>query len=291
MNIIIVGAGKLGSAFAEQLVSEGHSIVIVDKEGTVLRKSLEKKDISTVQGNGASSDVLIEAGAQRADILIACTVSDELNMLSCLIARKLGTKHTIARVRDPEYYKQVDLLKDDLGLSMAVNPDLASAEELSRMIVIPSANKVELFAKGKVELVEYKLPEGCLLDGLCLSEFYIRTKIKLLVCSVCRDGNVYIPNGSFCTQAGDIIYISAQHSEILKFFRILGKSNAKLDTAMIVGGGRIGYYLAQKLLKMGMSVKIIEKKKEVCETLAERLPKVTVVRGDGADRDLLLEEG
>ncbi len=291
MKIIIVGDGKLGNALAEQLSKEQHSIVIVDKERTVLRKALEQKDIICVQGNGATGETLIEAGAKDADLVIACTVSDELNMLSCLIAKKLGTKHTIARVRDPEYFSQVDLLKEDLGLSMAINPDLATAREISRMLAIPSANKVELFAKGRVELVEYTIPTESTLDGLQLAEFYKRMKVKVLVCAVCRDGKVYIPNGSFVMKAQDVIYISAQHSDMRKFFRQLGYGNDRVESALIVGGGRLGYYLADKLQKLGMHVKIIEKDRERCHTLCELLPKAVVICGDGADRDLLLEEG
>lgn len=291
MNIIIVGDGKLGNALAEQLSREGHSIVIVDKEKTVLKKSLEQKDISCVQGNGASGEVLLEAGVRDADILIACTLSDEINMLCCLIGKKLGAKHTIARVRDPEYYRQVDILKDDLGLSMTINPDMLMAREISSLLIIPSANKVEKFAKGKVELVEYKIPEESNLDGLRLAEFYTRLKVKILVCAVSRNGEVHIPNGSFEMKSGDTIYISAQHSDMLKFFRMIGKANVKVENTVIVGGGRTGYYLAERLDKMGVHVKIIEKDRDRCHKLCELLPKAIVINGDGADRELLLEEG
>lgn len=291
MNIIIVGEGKLGSTLAKRLSFEGHSIVTVDKEENVLKKAQEKRDIICVHGNGASVDVLTEAGAETADLLIACAAKDELNILCCLVAKKLGTKHTIARVRSPEYIRHTELLKDDLGLSMTINPNLAAANEISRLLIIPDANKVELFAKGRVELVEYTLPEGSPLDSLKLTEFYSRLKIKMLVCAVCRDGKVHIPNGSFEIKAGDVIYISAEHSQIMKFFRMMGHGNEKVENVIISGGGLTGYYLAKKLLSMGMRVKIIEKNRDTCRELCEKLPKATVINCDGTDRDMLLEEG
>ena len=291
MKIVIIGNGKVGSNLAELLVTEGHDVTVVDCKAQALKKSQTTQDVMCIEGNGAAAEVLREAGVNKAGLVVATTQYDELNMLCCLIAKRLGAKRTIPRVRNPEYYKQMDLIKDDLGLSMVVNPESATADEIRRSLLFPSAAKVEVFEKGRVELVAFKISELSPLVNLSLIEIYKRTKIKFLICAVVRDTNIYIPSGDFILKAGDIIHIAASHKDIERFFRASGAMKDKIKTVMIVGGGRICYYLALQLINVGMKVKIVEKDYARCEELAELLPKASIINGDGTDQDLLLEEG
>lgn len=291
MNIVIVGYGKIGSTLSQLLVSEKHNVTVVDSNTNALIKAQSAQDILAVEGNGATAKTLLEAGTNKADLFIATTPHDELNMMCCLIAKKLGAHKTISRVRNPDYYKQVDLIKDDLGLSMVINPEILTANEIRRVLIFPSADKVEVFEKGKVELVEHKLEENSSLVNLSLIEIYKRTKIKFLICAVVRNDQIYIPTGDFILHEGDKIHLAASHNDIEKFFRINGAMKDKVKTVMIVGGGRICYYLANQLINVGMRVKIIEQNLKRCEELAGFLPKAVVIHGNGSDQDLLLEEG
>ncbi len=291
MKVVIIGDGKVGSSLSALLVQEGHDVTVVDNKQTALKKSLDSQDVMCIEGNGATIDTQQEAGTGKAGLLIATTHDDELNMLCCLIAKKLGAKRTICRVRNPEYFKQIDLIKDDLGLSMVINPELTTANEISRVVIFPTAARVDIFEKGRVELVEHKIPEDSPLNGFSLAEIYKRLKIKFLICAVQRGTEIYIPDGDFILRSGDRINVAASHSDIERFFRQSGSLKNRVKTVLIVGGGRVGFYLARQLLAVGMRVKIIEKSYERCTELCELLPKATIINGDGTDQDLLQEEG
>lgn len=291
MKIVIVGDGKVGSTIANQLSLEGHDVIVIDNNAAVLTNSGNTMDIFCIEGNGATASVLKEAGIQQTDVLIAATSADEVNMLCCLLGKKLGAKNTIARVRNPEYFQQMNLIKEELGLSMAVNPELAAATEISRLLRFPSAIKIEPFARGKVELVELKIPEHSPLDGMPLWAIYKEFQVKILICAVQREEQVLIPGGEFVLKAGDKINITASHLEIANFFRAIGVFRTGVKSVMIVGGGRIAYYLAKELSSIHVKVKIIEKDLKRCEYLCEVLPESVIIHGDGTEKELLHEEG
>lgn len=291
MKIVIIGDGKVGSTVARQLSSEGHDIIVIDNNPGALGNTGDTMDIICLEGNGCMVSTQENAGVPHADLLIAATSADEVNLLCCLLGKKLGAKHTIARVRNPEYYVQMHLLKTELGLSMAVNPESATAQEVSRLLRFPSALKIEPFARGRVELVEIKIQENSRLNGMALCEIYKEFQVKVLVCAVQRHDEVIIPSGDFVLHAGDKINITAEHMEIERFFRILGILRNRVRSVMIIGGGRIAYYLAKEMLGIHVRVKIIEKNKERCEYLCEMLPDAVVIHADGTDREVLHEEG
>ncbi|MCF2667262.1 Trk system potassium transporter TrkA [Faecalicatena contorta] len=291
MKIVVIGDGKVGHKVAAQLSEEDYDIVLIDQNAGKLRESLNQMDVFCITGNGADVEIQKEADVPHADLVIACASTDEMNMLSCLLARRLGAKHTIARVRNPMYYRQIDILKEDLHLSMAVNPELAAANEISRVLLLPEACKVETFMKGRVELIEHVMREESLLAGLSLAEIYRKFQIKILVCAVKRGSEIYIPDGDFVLQQGDRLHIAAAHQDLKAFFKALGRRNAKIKKVLICGGGNVCFYLTRQLLQVGMQVKIVERNEKTCEYLCEALPGVTVIHGDAADHDLLLEEG
>jgi trk system potassium uptake protein TrkA len=291
MNSVIVGDGKVGHALAEQLSSEGHDIVVIDNSPDRLKNSDTRLDVIAVQGNGVNYSVQLEAGVPKADLLVAATPSDECNMLCCLVAHKLGAKHTIARVRNPEYTQQLVLLREDLGLSMAVNPELATSKEISRILAFPSATKIETFCKGRVELCEFTIPKNSPLHGLVLSSLYGKYRLKVLICTVQRNGKVYIPQGDFMLQAGDHIGITASPAEISAFFKAVDLTREKVRNVFLVGGSRIAYYLTRQLLDMGMQVTLVECNHRRCLELCESFPRAIIIEGDGNDHELLLEEG
>ena len=291
MKIVIIGDGKVGHKLTAQLSEENYDVVLIDQNGGKLKEAVNELDIFCITGNGADAAVQKQADVPHADLVIACASTDELNMLSCLLARRLGARHTIARVRNPVYYRQIDLLKEDLHLSMAVNPELTAANEISRVLLFPETSKVETFMKGRVELVEFNIRENSPLVGLSLAEVYRKFQIKILVCAVKRETEVYIPDGDFVLQQGDKMHIAAAHQDLESFFKSLGHKNAKVKKVLICGGGHVCFYLAGQLLQAGMQVKIIERDQRRCEELCELLPKATVINGDAADHDLLIEEG
>lgn len=291
MKIVIVGNGKIGFSLSQQLSKEGHDVVIIDNKSAALRHSMDAQDVFCIEGNGVSKAVQIEAGVPTADLMIAVTSFDEINIICCLIAKKLGAKHTIARVRDPEYVKDLNFIRDDLGLSMSINPELAAAQEIARVLRFPSAMKVDFFANNKVELIEYRVGEKCPLAGRALHTLPNAFHVKILVCAVQRDNQVIIPDGNFVLQVGDRISITASPKEITAFFHAIGMVKQKIKSVMIVGGGRVTYYLALQLLEMKMSVKILEQNAERCKQLSELLPKAMILHADGSDQDVLLEEG
>ena len=290
MKIVIIGDGKVGYKLAKQLSSEKYDIILIDNNEEKLRKSIERMDVFCVAGEGGSVEVQQRADVPHADLVIACTSTDECNMLSCLIARRLGARQTIARVRNPIYYKQIDFLKKDLHLSMVVNPELIVAGDITRLLLFPDASKVETFVKGRVELVEFPIHCGKL-EGLSLSELYARFQVQVLVCAVESGETVLIPDGDYILKAGDKLHIAASHQNMEQFFKKIALRKEKIKNAMICGGGRVAYYLASQLCNLGMNVKIIERNRERCEELCELLPKATIINGDATEHDLLIEEG
>lgn len=290
MKIVIIGDGKVGYKLAKQLSSEKYDIILIDNNEEKLRKSIERMDVFCVAGEGGSVEVQQRADVPHADLVIACTSTDECNMLSCLIARRLGARHTIARVRNPIYYKQIDFLKKDLHLSMVVNPELIVAGDITRLLLFPDASKVETFVKGRVELVEFPIHCGKL-EGLSLSELYARFQVQVLVCAVESGETVLIPDGDYILKAGDKLHIAASHQNMEQFFKKIALRKEKIKNAMICGGGRVAYYLASQLCNLGMNVKIIERNRERCEELCELIPKATIINGDATEHDLLIEEG
>lgn len=291
MNIVIVGDGKVGNTLTAHLSKEGHDVTVIDNRPESLAQTMNLQDVFCVEGNGMSYTVQMEAGVQKADLLIAATSRDETNMLCCMVAKKLGAGNTIARVRDPEYQEQMLFLKDELGLSMTVNPEKAAALEISRMLRFSNAIDVDSFAKGRVEIVTFKVKEGTPLVGLALSELHRSIHPRVLVCMASREGEIYIPRGDFVIQAGDKLSVVAAPHDISLFFRATGMLQRRAKSVMIVGGGRIAYYLAYLLLESGMQVKIIEREEEHCHRLSELLPKAEILHGDGTDQELLHEEG
>ncbi len=270
MQIIIVGCGKVGSTIAEQLSAEGHDITIVDTDEAVVKALAARLDIMGVTGNGATHTILEEAGIEDSDLLIAVTESDELNLLCCMVGKKAGAEHTIARVRNPEY---------------------AASTEMARLLRFPSAIEIDTFGRGRVELLEYKISEGNILVGKSLIDVGRNIKSDVLICAVEREEEVIIPNGGFVLQNGDIVSIVASTENAKDFFKKVGCNSSGVRDTMIVGGGTIAYYLAKQLLPLGIKVKIIEKSYERCEELSAMLPNAVIIHGDAADKDVLLEEG
>ena len=291
MRIVIVGNGKVGSTLAEQLSNEDHEIVIVDRNQQNVDDSVNSLDVIGVCGNGASYQVLLEADVPKADLLIACTSQDEINLLCCLVARKLGAKNTIARVRNPEYSDQLVFMRDELGLSMSINPERAAASEIFRILQFPSAIKIESFSNKRVEIAEIKLRDDSPLDGVYLRDLHKTFKGKALICAVQRDGAVAIPDGNFMLKARDKISVIAPAGDMLDFFSSFGTLLPAAKDVMIIGGGRISFYLSRMLIETGARVKIIDSNAERCAELSRALPKATIILGDGTDQDLLDEEG
>ncbi len=293
MNIIIVGTGGVGYSLADNLNAEGHQITLIDTNAERLNSTLEKIDVQGIAGNGVSREVLEEAGIRSADLLIAVTDQDEVNMLCCLMAKKLSGCQTIARVRNPVYFRQIDLIKDELGLSMAINPESATAEEIFDLIQIPGAMTVESFAKGRVNLIEIIIPRGSPADNIKVMDFPGKISKGTLICILERAGSrsVEIPGGDTVLKAGDRIYLITPPRELGNLFKKLGFQIKPTRDVMIVGGGRTAYYLAEMLLGTGSRVKIIEKSRQVCEGLAANLTGAEIICGDAVDRQMLLEEG
>lgn len=291
MHIVIIGAGKVGSQIASQLVSEGHDIVMIDNNPKSLAAVGSIEDILCIEGEAVSRVTLKEADAGEADVVIACTNSDEINMLSCLLVRKMGAKRTIARVRNPVYYEQIDYIKDDLGLSLSINPERSAARAISRVLLFPAANNVETFSHGKVELVEFTLEKGNPLIGKSLMEISRVYKARVLMCAIIRGEKTFIPVGSDVLEENDRIFVAADHAQMIAFFKKIEAFRSGVKTVIIVGGGRIAYYLAERLISHGMTVKIIENSAARCEELAELLPSAIIVNADGTDEEVLGEEG
>lgn len=292
MNIIIVGCGKVGEKIAEKLSQENeHNITVVDNRKKKVESIVNEYDVMGVCGSCADIDVLSEAGVKTSDILIAVTGSDELNLLTCLMAKKAGGCQTIARVRTPEYRKTLPLFKEDLGLAMIINPEQAAAAEAARVLRFPSAIQIDTFSKGRIEILKFKIPEVSPLDNLSIAEMSQKIDSNILICGVVRGDEAIIPGGDFVLKSGDFISIVSSAKSSAEFFHKIGVKTNRVKDTMIVGGGETAYYLASILLKSGIKVKIIEKDTARSEELAEMLPKATIINGDGTENRVLLEEG
>ena len=291
MKIIIVGTGKVGSILVEQLSSENHDIIVIDKNADALKQITERYDVMGIIGNGATVEVQKDAGVEKADLLIATTDLDECNLLACLLARNLGARHTIARVRNPEYASQMSYLRNDLGLSMTINPELEAAAEISRVLRYPSALKINPFARGRVEMIEIKVAEDSPIAGLSLIQLRNKSQQKILVCAVDREDDFFIPGGNFVLQPGDRITLIGTPSDVNAFFEKIGILQGKIKSVMIVGAGKIGYYLTRQLLGMKIAVKVIDQNPVRCREICELLPEATVICGNGSDQELLTAEG
>lgn len=292
LNIIIVGCGKVGITLAEQLSREGHDITIVDKDASTIQAVAAQFDIMGIVGNGASYSLLMEAGIESADLVIAVTESDELNLLCCTVAKQVGDDcSTIARVRTPDYSKEVGYLREKLGLSLVINPELEASLEMARILFLPTALEVNSFAHGQAEMIKFQIPDDNILDGMTITKLGSEHANNVLACAVERDNNVIIPDGTFRLLAGDIVTFVATRKNIHSFLKSLGFKTKQVKNTLIVGGGRTSYYLAHQLIRMGVDVKIIEKDTARCEELSILLPRAVIINGDGCDSELLNEEG
>jgi trk system potassium uptake protein TrkA len=291
MKIIIVGCGKVGSTLAEQLDHEGHDISVIDHKSSAINNITDSLDVMGIVGNGASYHIQNEAGIETADLLIAVTGSDELNLLCCLIAKKVGACHTIARVRNPQYNQEIDFIKEGMGLSMIINPELETATDISRLIRLPSAIKIDTFSKGKVELLKFQVPEASILNHMKIKSIPAQLRCKVLVCAVERGEEIFIPSGNFELLQGDKISIIATPKNASDFFDKAGLTIRPIKNVMLIGGGNISVYLANKFLGMGITVKIIEQSRERCEELSDMLSDALIINANASDNNVLLEEG
>ena len=291
MNIIIVGCGKVGRTLAEELNEEDNNITVIDTDAAKVKALSEMTDVMGIVGNGAMHSVQKEAGIEDADLLIAVTGSDELNLLCCLIAKKAGDCQTIARIKNPQYSSESEYFMDELGLAMVINTEYAAASEIARVLRFPSAIKIDTFANGKVELVKFRLPDESPVVGMSVKSMAMSLKCDVLVCTVERNNEAYIPNGDFVFAEKDVISIIASHKNANEFFKkIQYKANSVKD-AIILGGDEISQYLCDILLKYGIKITLIDKDIKRCNELSERWDDVTVICGHAADKQVLLEEG
>ncbi len=291
LQIIIVGGGKVGITLIEQLSREGHDITIIDKNSNKIQDITNMYDIMGLVGNGASYSVQIEAGIENADLIIAVTDSDELNLLCCTVAKRVGNCAAIARVRTPDYSKEAGYLREKLGLALIINPELEASREAARILYLPTALEINSFAHGQAEMIKFQLPQKNQLDGMTIAQLGKNIAEKILICAIEREGQVYIPSGNFRLQSGDNISFVAPRLVAKSFLEHIGFKTNQVKDTMIIGGGKAAYYLAHQLLHTGISVKIIEICKERCEELSILLPKAIIINGDGTDADLLKEEG
>ncbi len=292
MNIIIAGCGKVGQKLTERLSQEKeHDITIVDINPEIVENLVNLHDVMGVVGSCGNIEVLNEAGVGEADLLIAVTESDELNMLTCLLSKKLGDCQAIARVRKPDYAKSLALFKDDLGLAMVINPEQAAAKEMASVLRFPSAIQIDTFARGRVEILKFRIPEDSVLDNLQVAKLAPKLHCDVLVCGVERGEDAFIPRGDFILKSGDLVSIVSTIKNGVDFFKKIGIKTNRVKDTLIVGGGDTAYYLADMLLQSGIKVKIIEQDAKRCDALSELLPKANIIHGDGTDNRLLLEEG
>lgn len=292
MKIIVVGCGKIGSAILSSLVEEGHSVVVVDNNSNVLDSISNIYDVMAVCGSGTDCEVLEEASAGSAQLLVAVTASDEFNMLCCYLAKKMGTDHTIARIRNPEYnLDSLSFLKQQLDLSLIINPEMLTAREMHNIIKVPSALKIESFSGRRFDIIEMMINEGSPLHNIRLMDIRNKFKAKFLVTVVQRENKVYIPDGNFVLKQGDKIGLTGDITEIMKLMRILGVERKQAKDVMILGGSKTAYYLSRLLLDSGHRVKIMERDVKRCDELSELLPKAVIINGDGAQQEVLEEEG
>ncbi|MBP3278805.1 MAG: Trk system potassium transporter TrkA [Butyrivibrio sp.] len=291
MQIIVVGCGNVGLTLTQQLSKEGHDITVIEEKSSVVQSVVNNLDVLGIVGNGASYSIMKDAGIETADLMIAVTDSDELNLLCCLIAKKAGNCHTIARVRNPVYKKEINFIKEELGLSMVINPEEAAASEAGRLLKLPSATKIETFARGRAELVRLVIDENSRLCDLALKDIPADLKKQVIIAVVSRGNEVYTPDGNFILRAGDEITIFGSSKNTVSFFKKLGLPSAKVHSTIIIGGGETAYYLAMQLIALGIKVTIFDKDPVRCKELTDLLPQALIINGDGTDKDMLLEEG
>ncbi|MCD8338449.1 MAG: Trk system potassium transporter TrkA [Lachnospiraceae bacterium] len=291
MKIIIVGLGKVGTTLAAELCDEENDVTVIDKKEDLVEDISGQYDLMGITGNGASHSTQMEAGIETADLLIAVTGSDEINLLCCLMAKDGGKCHSIARVRNPEYHSEIGFIRDKFHISMIINPDMAAALEIARNLKFPSAIDVDSFAKSRVDILKFRVREGSMLDGVRIADLSRKVRGNILICAVERGKDLIIPDGNTVLREKDQIAIVGGSSDANQFFRQVGILSNQVKNIMIVGGSPLAYYLAVLLDAVGIRVKIIEKSYERCEALSEMLPKATIVHGDGTDKELLLEEG
>jgi len=290
MKIIIIGDGKVGYSLAENLSNEDNDVIVIDKDPEALRKADEFLDVLCIKGNGLSTKVLIEAGVKEAQLLIAATASDEMNMVCCMTAKKLGAGHTIARIRDPEYADELILFKNDFGIDMVFNPERAAARDISRMVRFPQAAKIEILARGRVELVEIRITAGNSIVGMKIKEIAEKISPAILIGAIVRNNDIIIPKGDFRIEEGDIVHIVGKPAIVSNFCRQIGIDYHRIKNVMIAGGGRISHYLAKFLEETGIKAKIIEINEERCVELSELLPHTLIINGDASDDALLNSE-
>lgn len=290
LSIIIVGCGKVGSTITAALYREGHDITVIDKNPATVQALTNSYDVMGIVGNGASYSVQMEAGIEFADLIIAVTGSDELNLLCCTVAKRVGHCDAIARVRNPDYAEEIPYLREQLGLTMIINPELEAASEIARILYLPIALAVSPFAKGQAELVRFRLPEENELCDKKLMDLGALVK-NIRFCAIERGGEVYIPDGSFTLSAGDTVTFVASARAAATFFDSIGLRSGKIGRVMIIGGGKAAYYLARQLIAMGKTVKIIETNRARCEELENLIPDAIIINGNGSDEDILQEEG
>ena len=289
MEIIIIGAGKVGYTLAKYLSKEDDDITIIDNNIEALNLIVDTLDVMGIKGDGASLKVLHEAGIKNVDLVISVTNSDEVNMLCSLVAKKLGAKYTIARVRAPQYSEEISMLKDELGIDLVINPEKEAALEIAKLVKFPSVSRVDTFAKGKVDLVSFTIQKGDEIENSTICDTKL-IKESLLICGVERGEQIYIPNGDFILHKDDKVYVIGEHRKIEAFFKRLGRYQEKIKNPIIVGGGRIAHYLVEIISELGVTSKIIENDYEKCKELNETLPEAIVIHGDGTDHELLLSE-
>ena len=291
MKIIIIGNGKVGFALAKQLSGESHDLVLIDQNVTALHQADSTLDVLCMEGNGASINVLLEAGVRQADLVIAVTGYDEVNIMCCLIAKKLGAQHTVARIRNPEYFDESSLLKREVGLDMIINPEYAAAQEIGRILRVPSAFSVESFARGRVEMIGLYVKESDGLAGTSLQEFNRHRSGTVLVCTAIRKGEIIVPDGQYTFEVGDKVYVIGGQKELDQFYRELNLPSRPIRSISVLGGSRVATYLGWAMDKLGVRMKLVEQDAEKCLLLADKLPNALVIHGDGTDQHLLEAEG
>lgn len=291
MKIIIIGSGKVGYTLAKQLSGENHDLVLIDHRAEAMQLADSTLDILCLEGSGASIQMLLEAGVRTTDLVIAVTGSDELNIVCCLIAKKLGARHTVARIRSPEYFREANLLKREIGLNMIINPEYAAAQEISRLLRVPSAFSVETFARGLVELIGFPILASDGLADISLFEYNRRRPNGVLMCAVIRGEEVFVPNGRFVPRVGDKAYIIGAQREIVSFFHTLGRDGNRIRSITVLGGSKIATYLTWAVEKVGMKVRIVEQDPAKCLSLSDKLPDTMILQGDGTDSAVIESEG
>ncbi len=289
MNIVVVGVGSVGLELVEQLIKEGHSITVIDANQDNVQRAVNMFDVKGFVGNGGSLDTLLEAGITNADLFIAVSEKDEINVLACMVAKSIGIQYTVARVRNPEF-SSMALEKNNIGISLMVNPEFQVSEEILSLLQLPSAINIHTFSEGIADLVETRVARDSILNGVTLKDLHLYIKERILVCAVLRDGKVIIPDGNFKLHEGDIIYFTATEKDIHDLFKSL-KLNKKTRNVFIAGGSQITYYLAKGLDKLGYNVKVVSSNKEECKFLSDNLQRIDIINADPTDQALLNSEG